>query len=620
MLDLGTLQLGIKVNGDAAKSELNQLGGAVEQTGSKTQQLAAKAKTMIKAFVAAYAIKEIVKLGKAAIDAYAQFEQLEGGVKKIFGKEAAEIVMKNAQNAYKTAGLSANQYMETVTSFSASLIHSMGGNTKEAAKVADMAIRDMSDNANTFGTNMQSIQDAYQGFAKQNYTMLDNLKLGYGGTKSEMERLLKDAEKLTGKKYDLNNLNDIYEAIHAIQQEYNITGTTSKEAGKTIEGSVNSAKAAFDNLLTAIGGGKGVGKAMSTFVKALGTAAKNILPAMLNVIKGLVTGITSGLPALFEGVGAGKGFLVGLIKSIATWIPQAITQIGQMLSNIADSIGTTGESKFGSTAAKIVLGLVKGLIQAIPSLIKGALELILALQGALISYAGNLVKAGIEAMKQFVQGFLKGHPQISKAVKTIGKVFSIALKPVITIIKTVTKVWKTLMGQKSKKSFSVSAPFSKAIQSIKDVFSKWKDVLGQKAKKTFEVAKKGFSSVLSGMKSLYNKWKDILGQKSSKTFTTTYKTNGKPSGKDGKGRLGIREVPYDGYVAELHKGEVVLTAAETNQYKKGMGSSGSNSGDVVSRLAAIESILNYYLPKGQQIVMDNGALIGQVNRGLGMKL
>jgi phage-related protein len=315
---------------------------------------------------------------------------------------------------------------------------------------------------------------------------------------------------------------------------------------------------------------------MSTFVKALGTAAKNILPAMLNVIKGLVSGITSGLPALFEGVGAGKGFLVGLIKSIATWIPQAITQIGQMLSNIADSIGTTGESKFGSTAAKIVLGLVKGLIQAIPSLVKGALELILALQGALISYAGNLVKAGIEAMKQFVQGFLKGHPQISKAVKTIGKVFSVALKPVITIIKTVTKVWKALMGQKSKKSFSVSAPFSKAIQSIKDVFSKWKDVLGQKAKKTFEVAKKGFSSVLSGMKSLYNKWKDILGQKSSKTFTTTYKTKGKPSGKDGKGRLGIREVPYDGYVAELHKGEVVLTAAETNQLLKKQGGGVSN--------------------------------------------
>ena len=180
MLDLGTLQLGIKVNGDEAKSQLNQLSGEVESTGSKTDTLASKAKTMIKAFIAAHAIKELAKLGKAALDAYAQFEQLEGGVNKIFGKEAAETVMKNANNAYKTAGMSANQYMETVTNFSASLIQSMGGNTEAAAKVADMAIRDMSDNANTFGTNMQSIQDAYQGFAKQNYTMLDNLS-EFGG-------------------------------------------------------------------------------------------------------------------------------------------------------------------------------------------------------------------------------------------------------------------------------------------------------------------------------------------------------------------------------------------------------------------------------------------------------
>ena len=150
MLDLGTLQLGIKVNGDAAKAELNQLGGDVEKVGNKTDTLASKAKTMIKAFVAAYAIKALVSLGKAALEAYAKFEQLEGGVNKIFGKEAAQQVMANANKAYKTAGMSANQYMETVTNFSASLIQSMGGNTKAAAKVADMAIRDMSDNANKF--------------------------------------------------------------------------------------------------------------------------------------------------------------------------------------------------------------------------------------------------------------------------------------------------------------------------------------------------------------------------------------------------------------------------------------------------------------------------------------
>ena len=592
MLDLGTLQLGIKVNGDAAKSELNQLGGDVEKVGSKTDTLATKAKAMIKAFIAAYAITELVKLGKAALEAYAKFEQLEGGVNKIFGKKAAQDVMKNANEAYKTAGMSANQYMETVTNFSASLIQSMGGNTKAAAKVADMAIRDMSDNANTFGTNMKSIQDAYQGFAKQNYTMLDNLKLGYGGTKTEMERLLADAEKLTGKKYDLKNLNDVYEAIHVIQKEYNITGTTAKEAAKTIEGSMNMTKAAWENMLTAIGRGKGVDKATSRLLKSLGTLGKNVAPVALNIVKGLVQ---------------------GLVKAV----PKAIGMLGQFMSKLAEGIEKGGQGNLGATAVKLIITLVQGMVKAIPQLMAGAQRLILAMAKYLIQAAPQLVSAGVQAIGEFAKGIVKGNPIISKGLKVIGKAFKTALKPVITIINTVIKVWKKLMGQKSSKKFSVSAPFSGAIESIKNVFNKWKDVLGQKASKTFSIIKSGFSGALDSMKSLLSKWKDILAQKATKHFSIS--TSGSvPSST--KHRIGLREVPYDGYMAELHKGEAILTASEVNQYKKGMGGSGSNSGDVVSRLAAIESLLNYYLPKGQQIVMDNGVLIGQVNRGLGMKL
>lgn len=180
MLDLGTLRLGIKVEGDEAKAELNKVGGAVTDDEKKTASLATTAKNMIKAFAAAWAVKELVKLGKAALDAYADFEQLQGGVEKIFGDKAADKVMKNAERAYKTAGISANEYMEQVTSFSASLIQSLDGDTVKAAEVADMAIQDMADNANTFGTDIASIQNAYQGFAKQNYTMLDNLS-EFGG-------------------------------------------------------------------------------------------------------------------------------------------------------------------------------------------------------------------------------------------------------------------------------------------------------------------------------------------------------------------------------------------------------------------------------------------------------
>ena len=542
MLDLGTLQLGIKVNGDAAKAELNQLGNEVEKTGQKADTLGSKAKTMIKAFVAAYAIQALVHLGKAALDAYAKFEQLEGGVNKIFGKEAAQQVMANANKAYKTAGMSANQYMETVTNFSASLIQSMGGNTKAAAKVADMAIRDMSDNANTFGTNMKSIQDAYQGFAKQNYTMLDNLKLGYGGTKTEMERLLADAGKLTGKKYDLKNLNDVYEAIHVIQKEYNITGTTAKEASKTIEGSMNSMKASWDNLLTSMGSGKGVGKSMNQFLDSLGTVAKNVAPVALNIVKSLVT-------------------------AMAKAIPSMIGRLGDFANKLAEGIEKGGKGNIGQLAVKIITTLITGLIKNAPKLAIGGLRLMGALANYLLQAAPQMVAAGVKAIGEFINGFLQGHPKIAAAVRTIANVFNTALAPIKAIIDTVRKAWEKLMGSKSNKKFSVSAPFSGAIKSIGDVFSKWKDVLGQKASKTFEVIKKGFSSVLDGMKSIWNKWKDILNSSSKKTFTTEYKTKGKPGKAPGK-RIGLREVPYDGYEAVLHKGEAVMTAAEVNKLKK----------------------------------------------------
>lgn len=548
MLDLGTLQIGIKVNGDEAKGELNKVSGEVEKTGSKTDMLLGKAKTMIKGFAAAFAIKELAKLGKAALDAYAQFEQLEGGVDKIFGKEAAEEVMKNANDAYKTAGMSANQYMETVTNFSASLIQSMGGDTEAAAQVADMAIRDMSDNANTFGTNMQSIQDAYQGFAKQNYTMLDNLKLGYGGTKQEMERLLSDAEKITGKKYDISNLNDVYEAIHVIQEEYNITGTTAKESSHTIEGSMKSMKASWENLLTSMGKGEGVGKALDNLLQSAGNVVKNVAPVALNILKSIV---------------------VGMIKAV----PKVIGMLGDMMSNLADAINKDGQDGMGPAAVGLIEGLVKGLIKNIPKLIIGALKLVAALADGILRARQSLFNAGIEMIKNIIQGFLDGHPLIKGAVEKIGKVFSTVFGPVIDVIKKVIQWWKKLTGQKGKKKFKVEAPFSDALQSMMDIFSNWKDILDAKKKKTFEVAKKGFTTVLNSMKKVWSKWKDILGMSSKKKFTV--ETKGKPPGK----RIGLREVPYDGYVAALHKGEAIMTAAEVNQLKRNGGDT-YNNGDL----------------------------------------
>lgn len=246
--------------GDKAKEtgkDIKGTGDDAEESSSKMNKFfsgsanfAIKAGKIIAAGLAV-ASAAVIKIGKDAISAYGDYEQLVGGVETLF-KDSSDTVIQNAANAYKTAGMSANEYMETVTSFSASLLQSVGGDTVKAAEQADTAIRDMSDNANKMGTSMEAIQNAYQGFAKQNYTMLDNLKLGYGGTKEEMERLLEDASKLSGIEYDISSYSDIVDAIHIVQNEMGITGTTAKEASTTIQGSISSMKGAWQNLLTGL--------------------------------------------------------------------------------------------------------------------------------------------------------------------------------------------------------------------------------------------------------------------------------------------------------------------------------------------------------------------------------
>ena len=258
MLDIGTLRGKIEIEGadeavkgmkDTAKEAdtlKSKLGAGLAKAGGATLKglgALAKASAVAVGAAASAAAAGMAAMAKASVEAYSSTEQLKGGMQTLFG-DASATVIDNANKAFATTGLSANQYMENVSNFSASLISSVGGDTEKAAQVADMAIQDMSDNASIFGTDIESIQNAYQGFAKQNYTMLDNLKLGYGGTKTEMERLLADAGKLTGVKYDINNLNDVYQAIHAIQKEQGIAGNAANEASRTIQGSLSATKAA----------------------------------------------------------------------------------------------------------------------------------------------------------------------------------------------------------------------------------------------------------------------------------------------------------------------------------------------------------------------------------------
>lgn len=333
----GSVVINTKLNTDGfgqgakdAKGQFQQMASSVRNTAGKITKVAGVAVASMGA--AAIAIT------KQAVSAYADYEQITGGIETLF-KDASDSVIANAKNAFYTVGMSANEYMETVTSFSASLISSLGGDTAKAASVADMALVDMADNANKMGTSLESIKAAYQGFAKQQYMLLDNLKLGYGGTKTEMERLLKDAEKLTGEKYDINNLGDVYNAIHAIQVELGVAGTTAKEAEKTITGAANMTKAAWKDVLTAIGGGGDLSRAINNFVFSVSKLLQNVTPVVKKAIAGIGQLIEEAAPALVEAVAS------ALIKAIPSLV---------------------------NAVYKMIVGLAKGVYDGIKSLLTGA--------------------------------------------------------------------------------------------------------------------------------------------------------------------------------------------------------------------------------------------------------
>ena len=262
-----------------------ELGADIPQVGKEVgESLAGKLIGVTKKLIAAAGIGKLIH---SSLMEGADLQQSLGGIETLF-KGSADVVKKYANEAYKTTGLSANAYMENVTGFSASLLQSLGGDTRKAADVANMAMVDMADNSNKMGTSMDRIQDAYQGFAKQNYTMLDNLKLGYGGTKTEMQRLLADAQKLTGVKYDINNLSDVYQAIHAIQENLDITGTTAKEAATTFSGSFASMKAAAQNVLGKLALGEDIMPSLHQLFETVKTfLVGNLIPMVWNVLKGI---------------------------------------------------------------------------------------------------------------------------------------------------------------------------------------------------------------------------------------------------------------------------------------------------------------------------------------------
>lgn len=549
-----------KIFGTIALKGKDQFNGDIDESSSKAEKLSGKIgkglATAAKLGAAAIgaAATAVGALTKKALEEYAEYEQLVGGVETLF-KDSADVVMQYANSAYKTAGLSANDYMETVTSFSAALLQSLGGDTEAAAKQADLAITDMADNANKMGTDMASIQNAYQGFAKQNYTMLDNLKLGYGGTKEEMQRLIDDANALNAAQGNLTNYSidsyaDIVSAIHDVQTEMGITGTTAKEASTTIQGSLSAMKSAWTNLLTGIGDdSQDLDKLINNFVESTGTAAENILPRLDKIIVGVgklaerlapvvaaaIPGlVTTVLPKLVQ---SGISMVGAILQGLVQMLPQIIQYGVDMVITLIESISSDPESLV-ETAIMLIVTIVSGLIDALPKLIAAAAELVTGLLRALISNAPNLLAAGLKLVGKIAEGI----------ANSLGEIVKAGAKVVDSIIDGIAGAWKKLTG--------------------------W------------------FKGI----------WNDLFGGLSA-NVSVNGSAKGAVAGVNGSHASGLDYVPFDGYIAELHKGEMVVPKREAQTLR--------NSEETEYLLRQILDCL-----KSSQTISINSREFGRLVRGV----
>lgn len=462
-------------------ADVTDVNKGIDETGKKTSDLGEKIKNGLAAAGKAAVVgvtaaaTAIGTIGTKAIQAYADYEQLVGGVETLL-KDSQDKVMEYANNAYKTAGLSANEYMETVTSFSASLLQSLDGDTSASAEKANLALTDMSDNANKMGTDMTSIQNAYQGFAKANYTMLDNLKLGYGGTQAEMQRLLEDAEKISGVKYDISSYADIVDAIHVVQTEMGITGTTAKEAASTIQGSFGMVKAAWQNLVTGLADpGQDLGALVGNFTDSVVVAGNNLIPRIQELLPRIVETVTSlvgtvseQLPALLESVlpslieGATSliaGLMAALPSVLAVLGDVAPTVIGILVPALIDLL-----PQIVQTGIDVIVSLVQGISEAMPELIPAATEAILEIVDTLTNpdNIGKLVDAALKIILTLADGIIDAVPRL----------LEVAPKIITNLITALTENFPKIIESGAKLVASLSDGLIKSIPQLTETAPK----------------------------------------------------------------------------------------------------------------------------------------------------
>lgn len=591
-----------KIFGTIALKGTEDVNKGLDGTSSKAGKLASAIgsglKTAAKVGIAAVtaAAGVVGTLATAAVKNYAEYEQLVGGVETLF-KDSSGKLMEYANNAYQTAGLSANAYMEQATSFSASLLQGLAGDTEAAVEYANLAITDMSDNANKMGTSIDLIQNAYQGFAKQNYTMLDNLKLGYGGTASEMARLINDSGvlgntmKVTAKTVNQVSFDKIIEAIHVVQTEMGITGTTAAEASSTISGSIGMMKAAWTNLTVGLAGDSSkLSGLIGNFVSSAKTVVSNVIPVFTQVLAGigqLVTElapvITTALPQIVTTVlpsllAAAMTLVQGLVMALTQMAPSLVTAavalIGQLVQFLVDNLPMLIDSTI-----EIIMALIDGIVQFLPLLITAAVAIISELAVKLTDPGTltQLVMAALAILGAVCQGIFQNLPVlIQAAIQIITQLVEFLISPdnlAMIIQEAATLVMALATGL-------LDAAFQLVIAAGELVGTIIETILGTD---WLAVGHNIVSSIAEGFGAAWNKFKSWISGETDSLGTEGGGSGNGNSGGGAPGRTdptgvraqvqshakGLDFVPYDEYPAFLHKGEMVLPANQADYIRSG---------------------------------------------------
>lgn len=602
-----------------------------------------------------------------ALKAYSDYEQLVGGVETLF-KESSNMVVEYANNAYKTAGMSANEYMETVTSFSASLLQSLDGDTAKAGNVANQAIIDMADNANKMGTSMESIQNAYQGFAKQNYTMLDNLKLGYGGTKEEMERLLADAEKISGIKYDISSFADITEAIHVIQTEMDITGTTSKEAASTIQGSLGMMKSAWSNMVTGMAdSSQNQNTLIKNFTDSVVTAANNILPRILETIPRLIEGLSAIaqklvpyipemigqiLPALIDGA---RILLTELAENLPSILEELLPgiggSIGEALSSVFSQLMSLGEQllpmimEFAQAVMPIISELLNQLlpplmqivsmilpvvmdllmalmplIQALMPLLEPILNLLLVLLEPLIQLLDLILPPLIELVTVIVDKLVSVlAPTIEFIAKIIGSVLNSAFE---TIPPIVMKVFNSISTWFTKAKETIVTIFTQVKEKIHDIWQNgiWATIKGVinmilgGVENMVNGVVRGINTILGGIDKVVSGVGDLLGLNwSVPTLSEISLPRLEQGGVLEKGQVGLLEGNGAEAVVPLENNRKWISKVSEEMQVQGIGGS-DESISILKDISAKLQLIIENMPDDIRDAIENGLKLNVNNR------